>query len=130
MMFLIRAGFWLAVVSVFVPRDFAGESFDLPINIAETRIDAGKPVNVCGELAGRPLEACVLAALGYRSLSMAAGSIGPVKQALAGCDLSLLTPWLDAEILQGATIGPASLRDRMLRAGKEIGLPREVVDKN
>jgi hypothetical protein len=45
MMFLIRAGFWLAVVSVFVPRDFAGESFDLPMNIAEARIDAGKPVN-------------------------------------------------------------------------------------
>lgn len=90
----------------------------------------GKPVNVCGELAGQPFEACVLAALGYRSLSMAAGSIGPVKQALAGCDLSLLTPWLEAEILQSAKIGAPFLRDRMLQAGKEIGLPREVVDKN
>lgn len=45
MMFLIRAALWLAVVSVFVPRDFAGEAFDLPENVTETRIDAGQPVS-------------------------------------------------------------------------------------
>jgi len=45
MMFLIRAALWLAVVSVFVPRDFAGEAFDLPENVTEARIDAGQPVS-------------------------------------------------------------------------------------
>ena len=45
MMFLLRAALWLAVVSVFVPRDFAGEAFALPQNLAETRIDAGEPVS-------------------------------------------------------------------------------------
>jgi hypothetical protein len=45
MMFLIRAALWLAVVSVFVPRDFAGETFALPENLTEARIDAGEPVS-------------------------------------------------------------------------------------
>ncbi|WP_300541391.1 hypothetical protein [Maricaulis sp.] len=45
MMFLIRAAFWLAIVSVFVPRDFAGEAFDLPFDLAQTRIDAAEPVD-------------------------------------------------------------------------------------
>ncbi|MAK65333.1 MAG: hypothetical protein CMF75_11435 [Maricaulis sp.] len=45
MMFLIRAAFWLAVVSVFVPSDFAGNAFDMPMSISETQIDAAKPVN-------------------------------------------------------------------------------------
>lgn len=45
MMFLIRAALWLAIVSVFVPSDFAGETFDLPANLTEARIDAGEPVS-------------------------------------------------------------------------------------
>ena len=34
---------------------------------------------LCGEMAGRPIEAMALIALGYRSISMAPASIGPVK---------------------------------------------------
>ncbi len=50
MMFLLRAAFWLAVVSFFVPQDFAGEAMDLPFNTAETRIDAsGKVSEWCAE---------------------------------------------------------------------------------
>ena len=45
MMFLLRAAFWLAVVSFFVPQDFAGEAMDLPFNTAETRIDASAKVS-------------------------------------------------------------------------------------
>lgn len=44
MMFLLRAAFWLAIVSAFVPRDFAGEAMDLPFELAETQIDAGAQV--------------------------------------------------------------------------------------
>ena len=44
------------------------------------------PVSVCGEIAGRPLEACVLAALGYETLSMPMTGIGPVKAALLTLD--------------------------------------------
>lgn len=39
-MFFIRAGFWLAIVSLFVPSEFAGGEIMLPQEIAETRIDA------------------------------------------------------------------------------------------
>ncbi len=37
------------------------------------------PVTVCGEIAGRPLAAMALLAMGYRNLSMSPSSIGPVK---------------------------------------------------
>lgn len=39
----------------------------------------GVPVTLCGEMAGRPLEAMALIGLGLRSISMAPASIGPVK---------------------------------------------------
>ncbi|OLF72312.1 hypothetical protein AWH62_10785 [Maricaulis sp. W15] len=45
MMFLLRAAFWLAVVSFFVPQDFAGDAIDLPFNTAETRLDATAKVS-------------------------------------------------------------------------------------
>jgi len=53
------------------------------------------PVSVCGEIAGRPLEATVLTALGYRTLSMPVTGIGPVKAALLKLDAAAL----EAEIL-------------------------------
>jgi phosphotransferase system enzyme I (PtsP) len=37
------------------------------------------PLTLCGEMAGRPLEAMCLIGLGFRTLSMAPASIGPVK---------------------------------------------------
>ncbi len=37
------------------------------------------PLTLCGEMAGRPIEAMCLIALGFRHLSMAPASIGPVK---------------------------------------------------
>lgn len=40
---------------------------------------AGVPLSVCGEMAGRPLEAMALLGLGVRSLSMSAPSVGPVR---------------------------------------------------
>ncbi|HLK26838.1 MAG TPA: phosphoenolpyruvate--protein phosphotransferase [Caulobacteraceae bacterium] len=44
------------------------------------------PVSVCGEMAGRPLEAFALIALGYDQLSMPPGGVGPVKQMVLSCD--------------------------------------------
>lgn len=41
--------------------------------------DVGMPVTLCGEMAGNPIAAMALIALGYRSLSMSAAAIGPVK---------------------------------------------------
>ena len=48
--------------------------------------ESGTPVSVCGEMAGRPLEACALLALGYDRLSMPPSGIGPVKRMVLSCD--------------------------------------------
>jgi len=48
--------------------------------------ETGTPVSVCGEMAGRPLEAFVLVALGFEALSMPPAGIGPVKQMVLSCD--------------------------------------------
>ncbi len=47
---------------------------------------SGTPVSVCGEMAGRPLEALALIALGYDRLSMPPTGIGPVKQMILSID--------------------------------------------
>ena len=44
----------------------------------------GKPVALCGEIGGRPLEAMALIGAGFRTLSMAPASIGPVKSMVLG----------------------------------------------
>jgi phosphotransferase system enzyme I (PtsP) len=48
--------------------------------------ETGTPVSVCGEMAGRPLEAFVLVALGFDRLSMPPAGVGPVKQMVLSCD--------------------------------------------
>ena len=46
----------------------------------------GTPVSVCGEMAGRPLEAFALVALGFERLSMPPVGIGPVKEMVLSTD--------------------------------------------
>lgn len=57
------------------------------------------PVTVCGEMAGRPIEAMALIGLGCRSLSMAASNVGPVKAMVRTLPADKLEPelssWLD-----------------------------------
>jgi len=59
------------------------------------------PVSVCGEIAGRPLEAIALAAIGYRTLSMPVTGIGPVKAALLKLDAQdladMIAPHMNVE---------------------------------
>ena len=55
-------------------------------HIIRTANRMGKSVSVCGEMAGRPLEAFALVALGFDRLSMPPAGIGPVKQMVLSCD--------------------------------------------
>ncbi len=48
----------------------------------------GLPVSICGEAAGRPLEALAFAALGFTRLSMPASGVGPVKRMLLSLDVA------------------------------------------
>ena len=50
--------------------------------------DTGTPVSICGELAGRPLEAFALITLGFTRLSAPAGGVGPVKRMILSADLT------------------------------------------
>ncbi len=54
--------------------------------IADGCAETGTPASVCGELAGRPLEAFVLTALGFDRLSMPPAGIGPVKRMVLSLD--------------------------------------------
>jgi len=54
----------------------------------------GVPVTLCGEMAGNPLEAMALIATGFRSISMAPASIGPVKAMILGLDQTKLTKFV------------------------------------
>jgi len=62
---------------------------------------AGVPVSICGEMAGRPIEAISLVALGFEALSMPVTGIGPVKAALLALDAaklsSLITPLITVD---------------------------------
>ena len=47
-------------------------------------------VSICGEMAGRPIEALCLIAIGYENLSMPVTGIGPVKSAVLALDADKL----------------------------------------
>ena len=57
---------------------------------------AQTPISLCGEMAGRPLDAMALVGLGLRSLSMAPSSIGPVKTMIRSLSAGDLKHYLDS----------------------------------
>ena len=56
----------------------------------------GVDLTVCGEMAGRPVEALALLAIGVRTLSMSPGAIGPVKAMVRSLDLAEATKFLSS----------------------------------
>jgi phosphotransferase system enzyme I (PtsP) len=58
------------------------------------------PLTLCGEMAGRPVEAMVLIGLGFRTLSMAPASIGPVKSMIRSLEAGAISALLDT-LLKG-----------------------------
>ncbi|WP_404401778.1 phosphoenolpyruvate--protein phosphotransferase [Pelagibacterium halotolerans] len=61
----------------------------------------GKPITMCGELAGRPIEALALLSIGMTRLSMGASSIGPIKEMILGLDLKALKADMEAFLTHG-----------------------------
>jgi len=65
-----------------------------------------KPVTLCGELASQPIGALALVAIGYRSLSLSASAVGPVKAMLldlyAGKAAATIQPLLDGAGSKGS----------------------------
>ena len=88
-------------------------------DIVEKAKAAGIAISVCGEIAGNPLDALALIGLGMRTLSMAPGSIGPVRDAVRGCDTSQLSGFI-------ATLrhrSDRSLRGAMANFARDHGIP-------
>jgi len=56
---------------------------------------ARKPITLCGEMASQPLGAMALAAIGFRSLSLAPSSLGAVKAMLLDLDIGKLATILE-----------------------------------
>lgn len=77
-----------------------------PLRALKTLVKAAKkhrvPVTVCGEIAGRPLEAMTLIGLGLRSLSMAPASIGPIKAMILSLNAENVTACVEDLLKDGA----------------------------
>jgi phosphotransferase system enzyme I (PtsP) len=84
--------------------------------------EAGTTLSFCGEDAGRPVEAVVLAALGVRRLSMRPASIGPVKHLIRKIDLSEVRRIIDDARASGAqSVRPAVVEYLIRRPADENG---------
>jgi phosphotransferase system enzyme I (PtsP) len=76
------------------------------------------PLALCGEMAGKPLEAMALIALGFRIISMPPASIGPVKSMILGLDVAKAERRLD-ELL---SLPKPSLRPELAQFAREEGI--------
>jgi len=84
--------------------------------IQDACVETGTPVSVCGEMAGRPLEAFALVALGYDRLSMPPAGIGPVKRMVLSCDREAARRGV-ASLLKGSS---GSLRNEIETLARKL----------
>ncbi|MEO1720646.1 MAG: phosphoenolpyruvate--protein phosphotransferase, partial [Pseudomonadota bacterium] len=81
-------------------------------HIAETCVAKNVPVTLCGEMGGNTIEAMALLGVGFRTISMAPASVGPVKSMCLSVDVSRVRDEIDRALLSNET---GSLRDRLRR---------------
>lgn len=68
-------------------QNYSPAMFRLLGYVFEAFARQGKPVSVCGEMAGNPEAAVALVGLGAKKLSMSAANVAEVKAALAQVDM-------------------------------------------
>ncbi len=86
--------------------------------------EAGKanlPVTLCGEMAGNPLAAMTLIGLGYRSLSMSAAALGPVKAMTQALPTQKLSEKL--EVILDDSNGHDGIRAMLTDFAEAEGIP-------
>jgi phosphotransferase system enzyme I (PtsP) len=86
--------------------------------IVRSATEANGEVSLCGEMAGRPLEAMALIGVGLRTLSMAPTNIGAIKMMIRSLDTRELAPFVD----QLCARTDASLRTRLAAFAAERGI--------
>ena len=68
---------------------------------------AGLPLSLCGEMAGDPLAAMALVGIGFRTLSMPATSVGPVRTMIRSLEVGPLEGYVSTLVKSEAhTIRP------------------------
>ena len=86
--------------------------------IVQSAAENSGDLSLCGEMAGRPLDAMALLGLGIRTLSMQPGQIGPIKMMIRSLNLSEVAAFVDR--LCGRT--DHSLRTRLSAFAAERGI--------
>jgi phosphotransferase system enzyme I (PtsP) len=81
---------------------------------------AEKPVTLCGELASQPIGALALVGIGFRSMSLSASSVGPVKAMLLDLDAKKVTAMMQP-LLDGASL-KGTVREKLEIFAAEEGL--------
>ncbi|MGE0748578.1 MAG: phosphoenolpyruvate--protein phosphotransferase [Rhodospirillales bacterium] len=76
------------------------------------------PLSLCGEMAGRPLEAMALIGLGIRNLSMPPAMMGPVKAMVRSLEAAPLRGYLET-LIDGAD---HSLREKLRSFSRDHGV--------
>lgn len=89
--------------------------------VAQDCHDVGKPVSICGELAGDPGGAILLLAMGYDALSMNASNLPRIKSVIRGIDMAMARGLL-AEVL--ALDSPHVIRSCVELALRKAGVGR------
>ncbi|MGB6087807.1 phosphoenolpyruvate--protein phosphotransferase [Parvibaculum sp.] len=77
-----------------------------------------KPLTLCGEMSGKPLEAMALMGLGLRRISMSPAAIGPVKMMLRSLDTRKLSAFMEG--LYG--VPDRSVREQLAAFAEENGV--------
>ena len=78
-------------------------------SLARRCAEKGVAVSLCGEMAGRPIEAMALIGVGFRSLSAPAGTIGAVKTMVNGLDAGALALFMKTLL----SLPDHSIRERL-----------------
>ncbi|HVV28384.1 MAG TPA: phosphoenolpyruvate--protein phosphotransferase [Rhizomicrobium sp.] len=86
--------------------------------IVQSAAENSGDLSLCGEMAGRPLDAMALLGLGIRTLSMQPGQIGPIKMMIRSLHLGEVSAFVDR--LCGRT--DHSLRTRLAAFAAERGI--------
>ena len=87
--------------------------------IVQSAAENSGDLSLCGEMAGRPLDAMALLGLGLRTLSMQPANIGPIKMMIRSMNLG------EVSRLRGPAVRPDrpfSLRTRLSAFAAERGI--------
>jgi phosphotransferase system enzyme I (PtsP) len=83
--------------------------------------EANVPVRVCGEMAGRPLEAMALIGIGIDSFSITPAAVGPVKAMVRSIDAGAVRAKVEALLAKPPANFRKSLHEWAKRQGVKVG---------